>query len=91
MTTYVLVHGAWHGGWCWHRIVAGLEHASHRAIAPDLKSLGRDRTPPGEITLATWTDQIAALVQAQPEPVVLSVIAAAASCSPKSPNGFPSA
>jgi pimeloyl-ACP methyl ester carboxylesterase len=71
MTTYVLVHGAWHGGWCWHRIVAGLEHASHRATAPDLKSLGRDRTPPAQITLATWTDQIAALVQAQPEPVVL--------------------
>jgi pimeloyl-ACP methyl ester carboxylesterase len=71
MTTFVLVHGAWHGGWCWHRIVAGLQHASHLAIAPDLKSLGRDRTPPGEITLATWTDQIAALVQAQPEPVVL--------------------
>lgn len=71
MTTYVLVHGAWHGAWCWHRIVAGLQRASHRAIAPDLKSLGRDRTPPGEITLATWTDQIAALVQAQSEPVVL--------------------
>ncbi len=71
MTTYVLIHGAWHGGWCWHRIVAGLRQASHIAIAPDLKSLGRDRTPPGEITLATWTEQIAALVQAQPEPVVL--------------------
>jgi len=71
MTTYVLVHGAWHGGWCWHRIVAGLQHASHRAIAPDLKSLGRDRTPPGEITLETWTDQIAGLVQSLAEPVVL--------------------
>jgi pimeloyl-ACP methyl ester carboxylesterase len=71
MTTYVLVHGAWHGGWCWHRIVAQLQRAGHRAIAPDLKSLGRDRTSPGEITLATWTDQIAALVQSLPEPVVL--------------------
>lgn len=71
MTTYVLVHGAWHGGWCWHRVAANLQRASHRAIAPDLKSLGRDRTPPGDITLDTWTEQIAALVQSQSEPVVL--------------------
>jgi pimeloyl-ACP methyl ester carboxylesterase len=71
MATYILVHGAWHGGWCWHRIVAQLLRARHRAIAPDLKSLGRDRTPPGEITLETWTAQIAALVQSQPDPVVL--------------------
>ncbi|HWG69504.1 MAG TPA: alpha/beta fold hydrolase [Steroidobacteraceae bacterium] len=72
MTTYVLVHGAWHGGWCWHRVVARLRQASHRVFAPDLKSLGRDRTPPGGITLDTWTDQIAALVQSQSEPVVLA-------------------
>jgi pimeloyl-ACP methyl ester carboxylesterase len=71
MTNFVLVHGAWHGGWCWYRIVAGLQQASHSAVAPDLKSLGRDRTPPGEITLATWTDQITALLQVQTEPVVL--------------------
>jgi pimeloyl-ACP methyl ester carboxylesterase len=71
MTTYVLVHGAWHGGWCWHRVVAHLERDSHRAIAPDLKSLGRDRTPPGRITLADWTEQIAAIAQSEPEPIVL--------------------
>jgi len=71
MSHYILVHGAWHGGWCWHRVVAGLERASHQAIAPDLASLGRDRTPPGEVSLALWTDQIAALVALQPEPVVL--------------------
>lgn len=71
MTTYILVHGAWHGGWCWHRIVAQLQRASHHVVAPDLNSLGRDRTPPEGIKLETWTEQIAALVQAQAEPVVL--------------------
>jgi pimeloyl-ACP methyl ester carboxylesterase len=71
MATYILVHGAWHGGWCWHRIVANLRRASHRVLAPDLKSLGVDRTPPGDVTLGTWTDQISALVRAQPDPVVL--------------------
>ncbi len=71
MSTYVLVHGAWHGGWCWHRIVARLERASQRVMAPDLLSLGRDSTPPGSIALATWTEQIARLVESAAEPVVL--------------------
>lgn len=71
MATYILVHGAWHGAWCWHRIVARLQQASHHAIAPDLLSLGRDFTPTRSVTLASWTEQIVALVQAAPEPVVL--------------------
>jgi len=71
MTTYVLVHGAWHGGWCWHRVAAHLERASHRVVAPDLKSLGRDRTPPNQVSLADWADQIASLAKSEPDPVVL--------------------
>jgi pimeloyl-ACP methyl ester carboxylesterase len=71
MATYILVHGAWHGGWCWHSIVARLRQASHDVIAPDLLSLGRDCTATRTITLARWAEQIAALVQAAPEPVVL--------------------
>ena len=36
MTVFALVHGAWHGGWCWDRVVQELEARGHRAIAPDL-------------------------------------------------------
>ena len=71
MATYVLVHGSWHGGWCWHRIVARLQRASQRVMAPDLLSLGIDTTPPGSVTLRGWTDQIVALVESSNEPVVL--------------------
>jgi pimeloyl-ACP methyl ester carboxylesterase len=71
MTTFVLVHGAWHGGWCWHRIVANLQRANCRVLAPDLKSLGVDRTPSANITLDVWTEQIAALAQAEADPIVL--------------------
>ena len=71
MATYILVHGAWHGGWCWYRVANGLRRASHRVLAPDLMSLGVDRTPPGGITLDTWTGQIAALAASQPDPVIL--------------------
>jgi pimeloyl-ACP methyl ester carboxylesterase len=71
MSTYVLIHGAWHGGWCWHRIVARLERAGHRVLAPDLAAMGRDRTPVGGITLAHWVRQIALLIQPELDPVVL--------------------
>jgi pimeloyl-ACP methyl ester carboxylesterase len=36
MTTYALIHGAWHGGWCWAPLVAELRRHGHEAIAPDL-------------------------------------------------------
>ena len=27
--TFVLVHGAWHGGWCWRRVADLLEAKGH--------------------------------------------------------------
>lgn len=39
MTTYVLVHGAWHGGWCWDRVAAPLRAAGHEVFAPTLTGL----------------------------------------------------
>jgi pimeloyl-ACP methyl ester carboxylesterase len=36
MSTFVLVHGAYHGGWCWSRLVPELESLGHRAVTPDL-------------------------------------------------------
>jgi pimeloyl-ACP methyl ester carboxylesterase len=36
MATFGLVHGAYHGGWCWSRVVAGLEARGHRALTVDL-------------------------------------------------------
>lgn len=38
MTTFVLVHGAWHGAWCWERLVPELETLGHDVIAMDLPS-----------------------------------------------------
>ena len=36
MTTFALVHGAWHGAWCWEPVMAELERRGHRAVAVDL-------------------------------------------------------
>jgi pimeloyl-ACP methyl ester carboxylesterase len=38
--TFVLVHGAWHGGWCWRRVADLLTAAGHKVFAPTLTGLG---------------------------------------------------
>jgi pimeloyl-ACP methyl ester carboxylesterase len=38
--TFVLVHGAWHGGWCWRRVTAILRSAGHVVFAPTLTGSG---------------------------------------------------
>src|SRR3978361_689888 len=37
--TFVLVHGAWHGGWCWRRVADLLEQKGHKVFAPTLSGL----------------------------------------------------
>lgn len=39
MTTFVLVHGAWHGGWCWREVADRLQSSGHRVFAPTLTGL----------------------------------------------------
>jgi pimeloyl-ACP methyl ester carboxylesterase len=39
----VLVHGAWHGGWCWRRVAPRLEAAGHTVTCPTLTGLGERR------------------------------------------------
>ena len=53
MATFSLVHGAWHGAWCWEPLVAELEQRGHRAIAVDL---------PCEDAAATFSDYADAVV-----------------------------
>jgi pimeloyl-ACP methyl ester carboxylesterase len=40
MTTFVLVHGGWHGGWCWRRVAPLLAERGHDVHAPTLTGLG---------------------------------------------------
>ncbi len=37
---FVLVHGAWHGGWCWRRVAVPLRQRGHRVFTPTLTGLG---------------------------------------------------
>lgn len=41
--TYVLVHGAWHGGWCWRYVAKMLHSQGHRVVTPTQTGLGNRR------------------------------------------------
>src|SRR5690242_17823573 len=55
MATFVLVHGAWHGGWCWDRLVPELAAAGHQSVVMDL---------PIEDPSATFEDYASVVVDA---------------------------
>lgn len=71
MATYILVHGAWHGGWCWERLAPLLEAAGHRVLAPDLPGMEAEPRALGDDPLAEWADFVARLAVGAEAPVVL--------------------
>ncbi len=71
MSTFVLVHGGWSGGWTWEKVVPLLEEAGHEVEAPDLPGHGEDRTPIPEVSFQSYADRISGVLDAQTEPVVL--------------------
>lgn len=71
MATFMLVHGACTGGWCWEKVVPLLEAGGHKVCAPDLPGLGKDVTPPANVTLADNVEKLARLLDKMDEPVIL--------------------
>lgn len=64
MTVFVLVHGGWHGGWCWRRLVPLLRAAGHEVHAPTLTGLGdRAHLAAPDIGLATHVEDVVALLE----------------------------
>jgi pimeloyl-ACP methyl ester carboxylesterase len=56
---FVLLHGAFHGGWCWERVAAPLRDRGHRVTTPTQTGLGERRhLISREITLATFIDDL---------------------------------
>ena len=62
--TFVLVHGAWHGGWCWRLVAERLRAEGHRVFTPTQTGLGdRKHLLSGEITLDVFITDIANLLE----------------------------
>ncbi|MFB8344533.1 alpha/beta fold hydrolase [Brucella cytisi] len=65
MASFVLIHGAWHGGWCWQRLVDRLRSQGHTAVAPTLSGLAeRADLLSAQIDLTTHTEDIVSQVRA---------------------------
>jgi pimeloyl-ACP methyl ester carboxylesterase len=59
VAVFVLVHGAWHGGWCWRRLAPLLRAAGHEVVTPTLTGLGeRSHLAHPEVGLATHVEDI---------------------------------
>lgn len=71
MATFILIHGAWHGGWCWERLVPFLTAEGHQAIAPDLPGMGAEAQELGSDPLGEWADFVAELASKAEAPVIL--------------------
>jgi len=71
MSTFLLVHGAWHGAWCWREVVPRLEAMGHRAVALDLPGHGDDRTPIAQVTLQAYADRVCGALDALTEPAIV--------------------
>jgi pimeloyl-ACP methyl ester carboxylesterase len=71
MSTFILIHGAWHGSWCWRKVVPLLESRGHAVVAPLLPGHGDDGTPAPDVTLETYAAHVCDVLATQSEPVVL--------------------
>lgn len=71
MSNFVLVHGSWHGAWCWYKIVPPLRALGHHVETIDLPGHGRDWTDPAEITLESYADRIGEAIDRTPGRVVV--------------------
>ena len=57
--TFVLMHGAWHGGWCWNQVADLLRKRGHKVTTPTQTGLGeRKHLISADLTLQTFIDDL---------------------------------
>ena len=62
--TFVLVHGAWHGGWCWRRVSDHLEKRGHKVFTPTLTGLGeRSHLLDEKVSLTTHVTDVVNVIK----------------------------
>jgi pimeloyl-ACP methyl ester carboxylesterase len=62
--TFVLVHGAWHGGWCWPRVADRLRSTGHKVFTPTLTGLGeRSHLLSPQIDIATHVTDVVNVIK----------------------------
>jgi pimeloyl-ACP methyl ester carboxylesterase len=62
--TFVLVHGTWHGGWCWRRVADALEKKGHKVYTPSLTGLAdRSHLLTKDVNLTTHASDVVNLIK----------------------------
>ncbi len=62
--TFVLVHGTWHGGWCWRRVADALEKKGHKVYAPSLTGVAdRSHLLTKDVNLTMHVNDVANLIR----------------------------
>ena len=66
LTDFVLVHGAWHGAWCWRRVLPALWKQGHRVFTVSLTGVGeRAHLLSPAITLDTHIEDVVSVLVAE--------------------------
>ena len=66
MKTFILIHGMWHGGWCWERLASILHAMGHQVYTPTLAGLAERANMRGDdIDLNTHIQDVVDLCQAE--------------------------
>ena len=66
MTTFVLLHGMFHGAWCWARVAPLLRAAGHTVFTPTQTGVGdRAHLLGAGITLDTFVDDLVAVFETE--------------------------
>jgi pimeloyl-ACP methyl ester carboxylesterase len=64
--TFVLVHGGWHGGWCWKYVAADLRSKGHTVLTPTLTGSGeRAHLLSPNVTMQTGIDDVVGVFEAE--------------------------
>ena len=56
--TFLLVHGAWYGRWCWYKLIPLLEQKGYQVVAIDLPGYGEDNRDPANITMDDYVQKV---------------------------------
>jgi pimeloyl-ACP methyl ester carboxylesterase len=64
--TFVLVHGAWHGAWCWRHVADSLRAGGHKVVVPTLTGMGdRHHLSSKDVTLETHIRDVIAAIECE--------------------------
>jgi pimeloyl-ACP methyl ester carboxylesterase len=71
MATFLMIHGAWHGGGCFDKLRSPLEALGHVMVAPTLPGMDGDARAIAAVTLDDWAAFVVEQARALPGPVIL--------------------